>query len=410
MLLSNFLEYLIVFFLLFNGNMVWKYFPNGPIVGGGHDSNIAGFTACFIMFIYIILKTITAQSARVKRKKLYIWGIAVGYAIVFAVINRYNYVAYFCYYVITIAVMIPFCWSANFRGRWKEFLIKYSNLVSLLALSSLIMYFGGVVFHIIPSHRVLLIRNGLTFSYDSYLGMLYTYQTERIFGVDMVRNCGLFLEGPGFAFPLSVAVFTEFFAREKISKTRVTILIVTIITVFSFKSYIAVPIIILLKLFQKPEERAKIRKFIYRCRAILFPIAIITITLIIRYFMNMKVSSDINSYLARTEDTVVAFNVWKNNFLFGVGFNNTAPFKTLLTQEYASITCGVLKLLAQCGIFLGIEYYGGMVLMVHCSNKLDWYALLVWFIIIMFFLFTSSTCYDYFFLLFVSMGISNLYY
>lgn len=404
------LEYVIVAALFFNGNMVWKYLPNGLIVGKGFDSNLAGYIACWTMFVYVIMKALRQRKIVISKRKLLVFAFVLAHATSFIVFNSYNYMAFIFYYLLSIAVMVPFCWLFDMRNRWREFFTKYAKIVFWFSLLSLIMYLFGVIIPIIPGKSVLIVRNGLLYEYKSYLNLLYTYQTQDILGRTMIRNCSLFLEGPGYAFPLAMALFAEYFCREKRSRFRVFILLVSIVTSFSYKGFIVAPLIFGAKLFAKPSGREKFQRAMYRIRKLLIPIVFVLGFVLLRILLNVKMLNDANSYLARMEDTYVALMIWTRNFLFGIGFNNHAPFQTMLLQRYAAVTCGAIKLLAQCGVYLGLQFYGGLYAFCKFGKAYDKYALKVWIGLLLFFLFTSSTCYEHIFLVFISFGLSNLYY
>ena len=119
-------------------------------------------------------------------------------------------------------------------------LIKYSNIVTILALISLIYWVLGSNLEIIQP--TLFVPN--TWAGDgvrlipTYHFIYFETQDSSFMGYETVRNSGIFNEGPIYNMILCVALAMELFLRPRKSLWRIIILAFTIVTTFTTTGFL----------------------------------------------------------------------------------------------------------------------------------------------------------------------------
>lgn len=116
-----------------------------------------------------------------------------------------------------------------------SFLIKYSNIVTVLALISLVYWVLGSNLEVIqPTMFVPNSWKGDGVSLiPAYHFIYFETQEASFMGYETVRNSGIFNEGPMYNMILCVALSMELFLRHRKSLWRIIILALTIVTTFT---------------------------------------------------------------------------------------------------------------------------------------------------------------------------------
>ena len=239
---------------------------------------------------------------------------------------------------------------------FKEYLSLYSNVVYILAIISLFFYFFGTVLNIIPGITMQYANNGEWNSGINYyfLSFVNNWQTQTIFGMTFIRNVGIFMEAPGYAFPLSISLYWELFNQIKIRKFRCLCLIATMITTFSTEALIMVAILGFMFIVTK-----KGNLFIERIKIIVCPLIIVGIVCFIYYVIITKMTGhNSDSYSIRLNDIYGALQTWLDYPCFGAGFYNTKAIYEhyIISKNFGNPTAGLLNVLAYGGLYSFFVY------------------------------------------------------
>lgn len=234
---------------------------------------------------------------------------------------------------------------------------KYSNLIIMLSLVSLVLYLLGPVFNFITATKVTYYWADELKTCNTYLNFLYTPQTGELFGVTVIRNCGIFCEAPSYAVPLVISLFIEIHVKEQSNKWRVAILLLTIASTISTKAIILASIVIALKILGNTFGKdTRVSMFSRQSRMLITPILVIFLLFISLVVLGDK--SDSNSYLSRMDNIYSTMLAFKDHVLFGVGAGNesgVSVYSRRVLERYG-YSMGATLLLAEGGLYLTAVY------------------------------------------------------
>lgn len=405
--LSSLFEYIILILIIFDGVTMWKFLSNGPRYQYGLNYNILGYISTVFMLLYLFFKYIRKG---ISRKLCFGLLLFAFYNLSYFVLNHSNNSSlYLTNFAIPLLVMIMFCYNLIKENILYHFLIKYKNLVFFLALISLVLYVGGTILNVIPHSIVHVYRSNIhQYDVNSYFHLMYNGQEQTVFGHTFYRNTGIFLEGPGWIYPICLALFIELFLNNKISKFTVFVLVATGLTTFSSKGFLAMPIIFILDFMQNKNNRNSKTKII---KYMILPILLIVFVIFVGQILISKQTYESASYFGRMEDIILAWKTWMEYPILGCGYGNTSTLSQYLSSgKTTSNTAGSLKVLAQCGLFIGVEYYGSLYFLYRFSNDEKKYTILAFLIIFIIFLSTSSTWYYWDYMFIIALGIAMFIY
>lgn len=340
--------YLIVFGILMSDTVMWKYLEFCPFA----DVGFVRITMVFCGISYLL------GGIRVNRKLVRFGLVAAVFLAVYIVETQYDVLAYLSNYYCLFLCMLVFCFGLIETGRFRDFLKAYSNVIVILALSSLIIWSLGSCLDLlpgkIPARYIWASRNRLCYNYYNIYFEVLT-QELNINGVYVVRNTGVFTEAPGFATVLIYALGIELYAfRENRNYRRIGLLALTLITTISTKGLLALVLILVMELFVTNWERVKQHPIVSIC-------VVEACNLAVAGMLFLK--SDSYSWKLRVDDVFAALKTWKDHILFGVGYRNIdeiMPY-TKITRTSGGITMGITVLLAEGGIWLASAYVGAAV-------------------------------------------------
>ena len=178
-----------------------------------------------------------------------------------------------------------------------------------------------------------------------------------------VRNTSIFREPGVFMIYLNIAILFELFFKNEINKSYLFVFILAIFTTFSTAAFIAVGTIFIAFLFTKSNNKTSIKNkgFIVGLLLIAFIIVLSSGELYNMVFEKVgKDNIGDGSSLARGVSILANFNIFLDNFLFGVGIKNY-PFLfsryTLdlvgISMEVGNNTNTITTILAVYGILFG---------------------------------------------------------
>lgn len=304
-------------------------------------------------------------SPKLSKKRLSNAGVfiifIVIYYFVYLIFKNYNTTNFF-HYLLSVALIAIYYFLCCSKQSVPKVLLKYNQLICILAAISLFLWIFGSVLGVIPptnSIRMNWVGTGVDVSYSSYFNLLYEIQDVSnaiVPGVEF-KNTGIFVEAPMYALHLSLALIIELFLRKETSKTRTILLIGTIITTFSTSGYLlAIVALCVYEFFVLGNHRWK------RILLLVSPIVVIGVAQISFSLLSSKLEN--LSGLTRIDDFKVCWEVFKIYPLFGAGFDNyrlVQRYMSAWRQNSLGISSSLMMALSYCGLYLTAPYIVCMV-------------------------------------------------
>jgi len=236
----------------------------------------------------------------------------------------------------------------------KEILKEFSNVMLVLAVISLSIYFFGSISNIIHPTDTTTISWGGVRTVESYYGIHFNTQRQTLFETSFLRNTGIFAEAPMYSLVLSIALAIELFLKQKKSMWRVILFCITIITTVSITGIILMAFLIIAK-FLFVDAKTKTTKHL---KLLIIPLIGIIGIYILTTALSLK-KNDTASFSVRMDDYKASFLAWKDHLLLGNGYKNDASIIQYMNPSRLSntgLSNSILVLLAQGGLYLGIFY------------------------------------------------------
>lgn len=238
---------------------------------------------------------------------------------------------------------------------------KYRRVILLIAVVSLFFWiFGSILSLINPTGEVYSIWSGTgrNVLVKNYYNIYFQFQRANILSWTMYRNIAFWCEAPMAAFHFAFAFLIEILNKKRRSNGNILILIIAILSTFSMTGYVMAMFGIVMKYFIENPKK-KVLKVV---KTITIPVVLIIAGTVCYYIYEIKAFS--GSGLARFNDFVVGYKVWKNNFLFGVGYGNYDEIKNMMPMWRSTNTGfsnAITLILAYGGIYWGIGYIGAFI-------------------------------------------------
>lgn len=314
-----------------------------------------------VMLVYLGIKFISRE-IQIKNKKVFagIVGMYYAYLLVFYIFNSISDIGnYISSFAIILPMFILLFLTEKGKIKGKELLKKYSNIICILAVISLVMYVFGPVLGIIKPEKILL-KWGNEPDINSYWNIHFLIQKANIMNNTLVRNTGIFTESPMYCLHLTIALATQLFLTERTRRNRVIILFLTILTSLSAIGIIIASILIISKMLfvyfesEKKKECSKLRLLKKIIIGILC-IALIILSLFIFYERKNK-SESLN---IRIDDYKASFSTWREKPIFGCGYLNSDEIEYHMNKNRMhnkGLSNSLLTLLAQSGVYLFLLY------------------------------------------------------
>ncbi len=245
---------------------------------------------------------------------------------------------------------------------------KYSNIMCVIAFISLYFWLFGSLFHLIQPTGNFYANWGGPHNYLSYYNLYFERQYATFMGINMVRNIGMFLEGPMYSSCLVIAIALELFLSDdlkyygdynknykylhgfnRLFHPKSLILILTLLTTLTTTGYIMLILMIfLLILINNPRNR-QIRLLKY---AFTIVIAVVAFYLAHIIFLNKSTSM---SWKTRSDDYAAGFRAWMHSPIWGNGFNNFDSVKYYMSsfrRDNLGFSNSLFVVLVEGGILL----------------------------------------------------------
>ena len=374
-----------------------------------YENGITDFTfriICLIITFFLIIISILEGRRYVKRIHIKLIIVAILFFALYLIISRYNVNAYLeNYFIPFILFLLLVLLHQNF---FERFFNIYDDIIYIISFISLIFYFGGTILKFIPSEALEYYNNGAWnqgFHYF-YLNFINEWQTQEIFGKSFVRNVGIFMEAPGFAFPLIMSLWWELFEKNNTCKRRIVVFLITIITTFSTKALGIAIILLFVYLYSKKIDK---KSFWKKIRPVFFPLIFVVGFILGIYILKQKVltTGDAGSWFIRKNDIFAAYYVWKKYPILGAGFYNLQEMYNNYPNGRlnGAPTMGILNILAYGGVYTLVGY---IVCLKNYLKKVRFagekYNIIIFLALFITFLATSNNQYSYTVLLLLAMG------
>ncbi|UJZ87816.1 hypothetical protein L3V65_01900 [Heyndrickxia coagulans] len=394
------IEYFLALFLILQ---------NRSIFSATNDINF--YTQYIVIILMMLLLIVLWKDLKLSKPLIAYFFIFIGiyyiYIFLFMFINvNYDSRSFVGQFIVFFPLMLFFLLFYQSNGY--NLLIKISNIMVLLSLISIVMWTLASVLGVLHSNNFVSIHWGIDRYIKNYYYIYFETQLTNIGSFPIYRNSGIFTEGPMYTLNLTLALIIELFIRNKVKLKNIIILFITILTTLTTTGIVMTVVIFLAKYLIPSKGREK-KKLSFK--PFILPIVGILAIIIIQILLNSK--SDSASYSIRLDDFVAAFKAWKENFIFGVGYNQDDPIVKYMSS-FRSYNTGfsnsIMIVLAQGGIYLFIVYLIPFFLSIIQSFKLRSPEIFMTSISIAILFITTSFPYTLMLITFVSLGYASPFY
>ena len=278
-------------------------------------------------------------------------------------------------------------------------LIKYSNVVAILALISLVYWVFGSNLEIIQP--TLYVPNSWkgdgTRLIPTYHFLYFETQESSFMGYETVRNSGIFNEGPMYNMILCVALAMELFLRPRKSLWRIIILAFTIVTTFTTTGFLFLTFASAWIVFRFFSQKGRILLL-----TILPLLAIGVMNFSESIIEDKESSSGEGSVKSRTTDILTCIEIGMENPFFGQGLFTKKPGEAAGGYGYSN---SLFTLFADGGIYTVFLYVAALILIplrYYFSNRRELWPFMMFSFFLLFAITLSQ--FKYLTLLFVAFG------
>lgn len=316
---ENLWEYLAIISMILECSSIYFNTVQGTTISSNFVLIIGFLPLTISGLLYLVLHKVS----RIKLFKVVVWYLSffILYCLTLGKAELVNFLMKFGAIFPCIGIYVLYLIeSAGFR----RFAIRYVRIVSVIAGISLMLWLLGPISGILkPTSTIAYIWGNIATNASSYFNFQFETQLEQtVFGV--WRNTAFFTEAPKYGLILSIAyIFNYLFLRNK---KIMILLLVTIISTFSFTSIIAVVLIHFIEYSMNVGRDVLSRKA--KVRTIIWPIMIAVVLILIYSLMYNKL--DTSSGVGRVGDFVVCFMVGMHHPIFGWGFLDNEYLNSVL--------------------------------------------------------------------------------
>ena len=354
-------EYVLVLLLVIECNTVYRHTLGRPIVPQIWNYLI------ITVFILIILKKKTFLNKY--SDKIMISMLYCTLLMLFVQIPQSEFSIYIRLFLLFFPLSIILCFQNLEEGRKFNILYKFENVVLLLAITSLFFWITGSVLNIIAPNMELPVTWNNGDVYNGFYGLLFQYKTQYsmipVLNVKILRNIGIFTESPMYNIVLIIALFTEFFLRNKYNKTKVYILSITILSTFGTLGIMLMLAGFLFKYLFNSNGK--------KCYG-LYILTMVLFATMIAFLLINKIENGYGSFSVHLDDYKAGIKAWWTSPLTGTGFNNyevIRQFMSPLRSGNQGTSNSFTDIMGQGGFALLIVYLTPliMLLLTYKENK-----------------------------------------
>ncbi len=389
--LVSVLEYILMLFVLLYSSM-WALFTSADC-----NTFIRLSYPLLAVLIFLRLKGNAILAPRWRRLAL----LAV-FLTVYLVATRYNPIRYILYYLVPILLLTLYMGLADDKNACRALLYKLSNIVLVLSVISLFCFLFGTCLGLLPKQTATYDWAEKTRTCTTYFHLYYESQSIHFLGFDLQRNCGLFMEAPGFAVFLVYATAVEGLLRKKLRLFPCAVLVVTALTTFSAKAILLVVLVFGLRYVVNTSRSILGR----RLKMLLVPAVLVAVVLVAVILIKDKMTS--RSFYIRMDDLRACLKAFANNPLFGTGYWNdesVIPFFTYEGRYDNGLSMGIMVILAQGGLFLLALYVLPLIFCIRRFRDKDGSFVAAFFIVYAGLMFVTNMPYTYLAMVFIALSL-----
>jgi hypothetical protein len=191
---------------------------------------------------------------------------------------------------------------------------------------------------------------------EGFYGVHYAFQLDTTFFPDayIYRNSGIFAEAPMFNLWLNFALAIELFLKDKPSKFKAVLLIVTILTTMSVTGILFVALCLGLFSVLHFKEMKKWSK------GLLLIIAVVAVpAMAVLLVQTLMLKGDTQSFQMRLSDYSGGARMWIDYPLFGAGFGNLKALQPYVYSPDGAMgfSNSIMAVLSTGGAWMAVLYY-----------------------------------------------------
>jgi hypothetical protein len=381
------IEYIVAFLIILDCNTVYYSLLSRQL----NTANVF-----FTILLTIICLVQYKQNYINLNKSAIFLGLYYIYALVLLLfsVDDEHFESYIVRFLVVVPMLSIYFASVNRDGmNYFSLLYKFSGIMILLALVSLVMWVAVSCMGKIQQTGYIPYTWGeIHRDYAMFIPhYFYIYFETQYIDIlrhvgDIYRNTGIFNEGPMYNACLCISLLIELFLRDRINKFRITIITITILTIFSAIGYIVLLLAFTCFLFSR-----KMQKIIS-----LFMIAL-SVYAFVEIVLPQKMETF--SYEERTEHVNNGIEIWKSSPIFGRGYATSA-----LTVS----SNGIWKILGEGGIYFFLLYVITLLLIPYYYYRIKRISrgTLFVFLTIFILLYPTIVQYRYIILMFIALSFS----
>lgn len=353
------ITYVLAFGMIINCNSIY-----GTGIYGNRLNNILLILSFFE--VLIIIATHRVESIDL-RKYTFIILLLSGYLLVYVLIQQKNTIDLNTIkMILTFLLFFSLAYLSYRNDRLPLLLTAYVNLITIIAVSSLLFWILGSNLHLIQPNGIYLSKWAQpTFqSVSSYYGLYFETQSMGT----MWRNSAIFAEAPmaSLNFSLAVTIESLLVKKGKFHKFKILILAFAVISTLSSTGYICLVLLILCKMLAGNYRN----KYVFIFKRIMTPIVLIVGVILINHFFSRKMMS--SSGVSRGQDYLNAFKAWSRHPILGVGLNmaNSLPIEDRLFIGKFGYSNSFGRILGETGLYITVLYIISIIRSIYIGIKL----------------------------------------
>ncbi|MBF8969889.1 hypothetical protein [Streptococcus sp. NLN76] len=340
---SSFL-YMIALSVILNTRSIWMH-----IYGTGNR-----FSDYVFMLLSLGVLGYFFTKPQVSRKNVHsAIAIAVGvffYIGFWILVTRYNMLPALKFAASALILVFFFLIQESIERH--ELLLKYRNVMIIIASLSLIIWMFGSLFHLIqPTGVVQTVwtNTGLPRSVPSYFNLYF--ETQRI--SDITRNTAIFTEAPMASLHFSIALLIEAYIQKNFSSMRFGLFSIAILSTFSTTGIVSL-ILVFLHKYLFTRGRSNLLQVL---KIVMLPLILFVAIYVVWWLIETRLGTSSGS--VRMDDFIIGIRAWLLNPFFGNGYLNTAFIKQFMgmwRSENTGFSNSITMLLASGGVYMAMLY------------------------------------------------------
>lgn len=340
--IRDFFEYMIVVSLILDCNSAYLYLQG--------MQNIMRWVVLIMLSIGVL--GVVCTSSFLRKNIIYLFFEAILLILYFSIFLffRYYNVKSAIQFIIVVFLFLIY-YKTNDQKDNIELINKFINIVTIVAIISMFFWIFGTLLNVINPNSIVYSSWSGKKNYfkpiKNYHYMYFETQNLDFFSLKLIRNSAIFCEAPMASLCFSCAIFSMLFIVSNISKFKIIILELALLSTFSTTGTILTILAFILYYFIKKPTNSLTQII----KVIIVPLFCIIAIFVIQVLLEKKLEQFSGSL--RLDDYLVGLKVWKDYPMFGTGFANTDYFtRYMLTWRESNIGFS--------NTIMAIPVYGGI--------------------------------------------------